>query len=150
MNTNNLLAKLKRKLSNTSANSTGSDSSLKSLDATVLTLTTEPDSKRDFCEFLNGVGLPDLIKYVDFIDACHQLNYMDDKQLRDSINYIYNRHIRKYAPDKIFFELALVFEIETKLTKEDFTSEFYLKATQHCIQKIEKPFNLFVESQDWY
>ena len=144
---------MRRIFNHRSASSTCSSSNSSSDDESpiIFQLTTEPDTKRDFCEFLNGHGVADLIKYVDFIEASHQLNYVDSAQIGDEINAIYNRHIRRHAHDKIFFDIALVLEIESKLTRKmHLTPDFYAGAVRHCLDKIDKYFYIFIEANEAY
>ena len=141
---NKIRTSLKRRSSKSSTSSTCS--SVSESETLFHPLTTEPNMKRDFVEFLQATYCPDLIKYVDFVDSCHKLNFMDRSQLEAEISRIYSTHIRQFAPDKIFFDDmgALKLEIEIKLSKSERYPNFYSKAVSHCLYKIGDPFSIFL------
>ena len=116
-----------------------------SIDDPIRRLYSDKKLQRDFREFLTSAGVPDKLVYVDFIEACGELQTLHGDQLRSEIQRIFNHHIRTFAADKIFFDDmgTLKSELENQLTKMDFDADFYSKAVEQCFEKVRHLFEMY-------
>ena len=95
------------------------------------------DDQRDFREFLDVVGLPDLNSYVDFVIQVHALKNSGTDR-REMCLIIYHRHIRSYANEKVLLDWPTKTRIESQIQAEIYDDRLFDHALLLCIEKLEK------------
>ena len=105
------------------------------------------DDQRDFREFLDVIGLPDLNSYVDFVIQVHELKAgVSDR--REMCLVIYHRHIRSYANEKVLLDWPIKTRIETQIQAEVYDERLFDHALLLCIEKLDKLLKHFYENQN--
>ena len=108
------------------------------------------DDQRDFREFLDVVGLPDLNSYVDFVIQVHALKNSGQEHRREMALIIYHRHIRSYANEKVLLDWPTKTRIESQIQAEVYDDHLFDHALTMCIEKLEKLVVHFYEkSRAW-
>lgn len=110
------------------------------------------DDQRDFREFLEIVGLPDLNCYVDFMIQVHSLKNLENNsdpisEKREKCLVIYHRYIRSYATEKVILDWPTKAKIETKIQSQNFDQALFDKALVSSAAKLEKLLAHFYEKR---
>lgn len=113
------------------------------------------DDQRDFREFLEIVGLPDLNCYVDFMIQVHSLKNLENtpcdsdpiSEKREKCLIIYHRYIRSYATEKVILDWPTKAKIETKIQSQNFDQALFDKALVSSAAKLEKLLAHFYEKR---
>ena len=98
------------------------------------------EDQRDFREFLEIIGLPDLTSYVDFIIQVHSFRSptLCEAESAEKCLIIYHRHVRSYATEKVNLDWQIKTKIEMKIQNQSFDSTLFDNALQTSAQKISK------------
>ena len=115
------------------------------------------EDQRDFREFLDIIGLPDLNSYVDFIIQVDALRRSEmpthesfEEVKREKCLVIYHRHIRSYATEKVNLDWTIRTKIESKLKSKTSSLDVHLfdTALQLSAQKLYKFLCHFYEKRN--
>ena len=128
---------------------TGKNKKMHPYEEYLKTFLTSSDDQRDFREFLEIIGLPDLITYVDFIIQVEVFKNCETAE--DSRNQgfvIYRRFIRNYSNEKLTLEWPIKIRIEKKIQTKCFDRSIFDIAMEKSLEKLAKCMSHFYKTRN--
>lgn len=116
-------------------------------DAEYCLIISDVELQRDFREYLNSTGLPDLLGYFDFVLSCQHLRHIasyDD--LTVAVDALYQRYMRSYATEKIQLDDfgAIKRRVECDLGNRTITPFIFDAAMVEAYRKLKQPLARFM------
>jgi hypothetical protein len=105
------------------------------------------DDQRDFREFLEIIGMPDMNSYVEFIIKVNELLEAKFENNDNTILAIYDHYLRPYANEKIQIDWATSTKIETNIKHKPLSVNIFNDAALFCAKKLQKTLCHFYELQ---
>jgi len=113
----------------------------------VAKLSQSKEDQRDFREFLEIIGMPDLNKYVEFLLKVQELERAEGK-VEEKIVAIYNQYLRPYAPEKLQMDWATKAKVDTRIRCKPLDRHIFDEAAAKCAAKIQKTlFHFYARSE---
>jgi hypothetical protein len=131
------------------------------LDAVVLPkeveiLLRDGDLTRDFREFLQIIGLPDLIAYVNFVLRVLSLQKIEQKESRNEENHaeinkeevveIYTRYLKPYAHERLDIDWMARTKVERRLKSGLVIPEIFNESLQLASARFVAKLSKFLQS----
>ena len=138
--------KFKRRFSN-EEKKRPKNKSLEINDAEYCLIIADVELQRDFREFLNSTGLPDLLGYFDFVLSCGHLRHISSyEDLTLAVDSLYQRYMRSYATEKIQMNDfgAIKRRVESDLGSRTITPFIFDAAMVEAYRKLKQPLARFM------
>ncbi len=118
----------------------------------VAKLSQSKEDQRDFREFLEIIGMPDLNKYVEFLLKVQELERAEVGTRvgtnEEKIVGIYNQYLRPYAPEKLQMDWATKAKVDTRIRCKPLNRHIFDEAAAKCAAKIQKTlFHFYARSE---